>query len=206
MEEKRISDDLLKAYEGVAPATLGHMTNLRFMDSGIKPVYRRCHLVGRAFTVFAPGGVDAKILNAATEQAKPGDVVVVDRGGDTEHAVIGEFRALDHLKRWFAGWVVDGAVCDVVAIGDMGFPVFSRTVSALVGKQVGLQGAVNIPVVCGGVVVNPGDLILGDDDGVVVLSQEEAESLLPRCLEVEQREIEKRKADMALLTRNKNRD
>ena len=206
MEEKRISDDLLKAYEGVAPATLGHMTNLRFMDSGIKPVYRRCHLVGRAFTVFAPGGVDAKILNAATEQAKPGDVVVVDRGGDTEHAVIGEFRALDHLKRGFAGWVVDGAVCDVVAIGDMGFPVFSRTVSALVGKQVGLQGAVNIPVVCGGVVVNPGDLILGDDDGVVVLSQEEAESLLPRCLEVEQREIEKRKADMALLTRNKNRD
>ena len=188
MEEKRISDDLLKAYEGVAPATLGHMTNLRFMDSGIKPVYRRCHLVGRAFTVFAPGGVDAKILNAATEQAKPGDVVVVDRGGDTEHAVIGEFRALDHLKRGFAGWVVDGAVCDVVAIGDMGFPVFSRTVSALV------------------VVVNPGDLILGDDDGVVVLSQEEAESLLPRCLEVEQREIEKRKADMALLTRNKNRD
>lgn len=206
MEEKRISDDLLKAYEGVAPATLGHMTNLRFMDSGIKPVYRRCHLVGRAFTVFAPGGVDAKILNAATEQAKPGDVIVVDRGGDTEHAVIGEFRALDHLKRGFAGWVVDGAVCDVVAIGDMGFPVFSRTVSALVGKQVGLQGAVNIPVVCGGVVVNPGDLILGDDDGVVVLSQEEAESLLPRCLEVEQREIEKRKADMALLTRNKNRD
>ena len=206
MEEKRISDDLLKAYEGVAPATLGHMTNLRFMDSGIKPVYRRCHLVGRAFTVFAPGGVDAKILNAATEQAKPGDVVVVDRGGDTEYAVIGEFRALDHLKRGFAGWVVDGAVCDVVAIGDMGFPVFSRTVSALVGKQVGLQGAVNIPVVCGGVVVNPGDLILGDDDGVVVLSQEEAESLLPRCLEVEQREIEKRKADMALLTRNKNRD
>lgn len=206
MEEKRISDDLLKAYEGVAPATLGHMTNLRFMDSGIKPVYHRCHLVGRAFTVFAPGGVDAKILNAATEQAKPGDVIVVDRGGDTEHAVIGEFRALDHLKRGFAGWVVDGAVCDVVAIGDMGFPVFSRTVSALVGKQVGLQGAVNIPVVCGGVVVNPGDLILGDDDGVVVLSQEEAESLLPRCLEVEQREIEKRKADMALLTRNKNRD
>lgn len=199
----RISDDLVKLYEGVAPATLGHMKDLRFMDSGIKPVYRRCHLVGRAFTVRAPGGVDAKILNEATSQAQPGDVIVVDRCGDTEHAVIGEFRALDHLKRGFAGWVVDGAICDAVAIGDMAFPTFSRTVSALVGKQVGLQGAVNIPIVCGGVVVNPGDLIIGDDDGVVVLSPEEAARLIDKCLEVEQKEREKRAADAELLSRNR---
>lgn len=203
VKKPQISDELLAAYEGVAPATLGHMNDLRFMDSGIKPVYRRCHLVGRAFTVRAPGGVDIKILNEVTNQAKPGDVIVVDRCGDTEHAVIGEFRALDHLRRGIAGWVVDGAICDAVAIGDMAFPTFSRTVSALVGKPVGLQGQLNIPVACGGVVVNPGDLVLGDDDGVVVLSPEEAERLLPRCLEVERKEIERRKDAKDILERNK---
>lgn len=198
-----ISNELIKAYEEVAPATLGHMTDLRFMDSGIKPVYRRCKIVGRALTVRAPGGVDAKILNDVTKIAKPGDVVVVDRCGDTEHAVIGEFRALAHLQMGLAGWVVDGAVCDVIAIEEMGFPTFSRTISALVGKPVGLQGKVNVPVNCGGVVVNPGDLILGDDDGVVVLSRDEAEALLPRCLEVEQKEREKRATVSEILSRNK---
>lgn len=202
--EGRISDELIKAYEGIAPATLGHMRNLRFMDSGIKPVYRRCHVVGRAFTVWSPGGIDAMILDEAAEKAQPGDVIVVDRGGDTEYACIGEFRALADLKRGIAGWVVDGAICDVVAIGDMAFPTFCRSVSALVSDSVGLQGAVNVPVCCGGVVVNPGDLIIGDDDGVVVLSREEAEALLEKCAATEKKEVEKRAANMELLTRNRH--
>ena len=199
-----ISDELLEAYKGVAPATLGHMSHLRFMDSGIKPVYRRCHVVGRAFTIWAPGGIDALILDEANTKAQAGDVIVVDRGGDTEYACIGEFRALADLKRGIAGWVVDGAVCDVVAIGDMGFPTFSRSVSALIAKSAGLEGAVQVPISCGGVVVNPGDMILGDDDGVVVLSPEEAERLLPKCLEVEQKEIKKREGNIDILTRNKH--
>ncbi len=207
MEEKRIariSDELIKAYENVAPATLGHMTNLRFMDSGIKPVYRRCHVVGRAFTVWSPGGIDAMILDEAVDKAQPGDVIVVDRAGDTEYACIGEFRALADLKRGIAGWVIDGAICDVVAIGDMAFPTFCRSVSALVAQSAGLSGAINVPITCGGIVVNPGDLILGDDDGVVVLSPEEAERLLPKCLEVTEREIKKREGNMELLMRNRH--
>ena len=129
--------------------------------------------------------------------------MVVDRAGDTRYAVIGEFRALADLRRGIAGWVVDGAICDVVAIGNMAFPTFCRSVSALVAQAPGIQGAIGIPVVCGGIVVNPGDLILGDDDGVVALSAEEAEKYIDYCLEVEAREVEKRKGFESILYRNK---
>lgn len=200
---ERIPKELIEAYRQIAPATLGHMKNLRIMDSGIKPVYRRCKMVGPAFTVRAPGGLDSDILNKVNEMVRPGDVVVVDRGGDTEHAVIGEIRALRHLQMGVEGWVVDGAVCDAVAIEDMGFPTFSRTISALVAKRLGVQGDINVPVTCGRVVVNPGDLIVGDADGVVVLSREEAEELMPAMLEKEAKETEWRKEHAALLYRNR---
>ncbi len=199
----KVSPELLEEYRKVAPATLGHLNGLRFMSSAIKPVYGRCKMIGTAVTVRAPGGIDAEILNRVTEMVKPGDVVVVDRCGDTEHAVIGEFRAARYVKLGAAGWVVDGAVCDIVAIEEMGFPVFSRTVSALVAKGVGLQGEINTPVNCGGVVVHPGDLIIGDDDGVVVLSAEEAEALLPTALQKEAQETEMRLQYGDILHRNR---
>lgn len=188
-----IKPEIVEQYRRVAPATLGHQKDLRFMDSGIKPVYRRCRLVGPALTVSAPGGVDAGVLSEVTALAKPGDVIVVDRGGDTEHACFGEFRALKHMELGIEGWVIDGATCDAVALEDMQFPTFSRTVSALVAKLVGLQGSVNTPIVCGGVVVHPGDLIIGDDDGVVVLSAAEAEEHVAAALEKEEKEVEMRK-------------
>lgn len=186
--QELLSKELIESYRNVAPATLGHFKNLRFMDSGIKPVYPKCTLVGPAFTVWAPGDVDAAVLNKVTDLAKPGDVIVVDRGGDTEYAVIGEFRAVRHLELGIAGWIVDGAICDSVAIGQMQFPVFSRTITAQVAKLAGVQGAINVPVVCGGVTVNPGDLIVADDDGVVVLSPEEAQENLEAALAAEERE------------------
>jgi 4-hydroxy-4-methyl-2-oxoglutarate aldolase len=194
---------LLEMASKVAPATLGHLMNLRFMDAGIKPVYRRCKVVGQALTVKAPGAVDFGVLSELNTMAKPGDVIVIDRGGDVEHATMGEFRALKMVQLGVAGWIVDGSICDVNAIEDMGFPTFARAVSALVGKPVNLQGEVNTAVSCGGVVVHPGDLIIGDDDGVVVLSAEEAEELLPKCLETENKEIEMRKQFAAILNRNK---
>lgn len=202
---RTIPKEVVDQYWGIMPANVGHLKGLRFMDSGIKPVYRRCKAVGTAITVKAPGGVDGGILNQVSGMVQPGDIVVVDRGGDTEHACIGEFRALQFLQLGAAGWVVDGAICDVIAIEDMAFPVFSRTVSALVVKPVGLQGEINVPVVCGGVVVNPGDLIVADDDGVVVLSPEEAQELLPVLLEKEEKEAEMRKPHADLLSRNRKR-
>lgn len=183
----RPETELVEAYRGIAPATLGHMHDIRFMDSAIKPLWSGVTLVGPAFTVRTRG-MDAAALVHVDRLAKPGDVVVVDRGGDHEHAVIGEFRALKHIRLGIAGWIIDGAATDVLEIQKMRFPLFARRVSALVAKMIDKEGAVNVPIQCGGVVVNPGDLIVADDNGIAVLSHEEARAHMAHGLEVAERE------------------
>lgn len=186
-EFKRPSQELIEAYKRIAPATLGHMHNIRFIDQGIKPLFPGVIMVGPAFTVRTEG-MDAAALVEVDKHAKPGDIVVVDRGGDYKHAVIGEFRALKHIRMGLGGWIIDGAATDVLEIQEMRFPVFARSVSALVAKMVERDGAVGVPIQCGGVVVNPGDLIVADDNGIAVLSHEEAEAHLEHGLAVADRE------------------
>lgn len=183
----RPSQELIEAYRDIAPATLGHMHNVRFMDTGIKPLITNVSLVGPAFTVRTRG-MDAAALKKVDELAQPGDVIVVDRGGDHEHAVIGEFRALKHIRLGLAGWIIDGAATDVLEIQEMRYPVYARSVSALVAKMIEKEGAVGEPIQCGGVVVNPGDLIVADDNGIAVLSHDEAEEHKEHGLAVAERE------------------
>lgn len=178
---------LLDAYRGVSPSILGHFHKLRFMDHGIKPLLPGTFLLGPAFTVRAPHA-DLSALMAVRESAKSGDVIVVDQVGETEHACLGEFRALHSIRAGHAGFVVDGAVTDVVELRAMGYPVFTRTVSALVAKRLEVDGAHAVPIVCGGVTVRPGELIVGDDNGVCVLDPDEARALIPRVREVLDRE------------------
>jgi regulator of RNase E activity RraA len=187
-----IRPELVEAYRGIAPATIGHLAGTRIMTSAIKPGYRNCKLVGPAFTVSAIG-LDIVATNTACELIAAGEVMVVDRGGDVEHACIGEFRALAQQEKGVAGWVIDGASTDILEIEEMRFPIFARSWSARVGKPADVGGEVNLPITCGGVVVNPGDLIVADDNGVAVLSPEEAEALLEHCLEVEAREVVRRR-------------
>lgn len=183
----RPSQELIEAYKQIAPATLGHMHNIRFIDNEIRPLMKGVTMVGPAFTVRTEG-MDASALVEVDKHAKPGDIVVVDRGGDYKHAVIGEFRALKHIRLGLAGWVIDGAATDVPELEEMRFPVFARSVSALVAKMVDRDGAVGVPIQCGGVVVNPGDLIVADDNGIAVLSHEEAQEHMDHGLEVARRE------------------
>ena len=178
-----VDDDLIAAYRGVSPSILGHWHRLRFMDTGIKPVRPGTFLAGPAFTVRAPH-LDLAPLLAVREAAKPGDVIVVDQVGERQHACVGEFRALHSIRAGHAGYVVDGSVTDVVELRAMGFPVFTRGISALVGKRLDVDGAHSEPISCGGVVVHPGDLIVGDDNGVCVLDPDEARELLPKVREV----------------------
>lgn len=187
----KLSGELIERYRGVAPATIGHLAGTRVMSSAIKPGYRNCKLVGQAFTVGS-FGLDISATSKACELIEAGEVMVVDRGGDVENACIGEFRALAQQKKGVAGWVIDGAATDILEVDAMKFPIFARTWSARVGHPANLGGLINLPVTCGGVVVHPGDLIVGDDNGVAVLSPEEAETLLAKCLEVEAREAERR--------------
>jgi len=190
-EPAPIRPELIEAYRGIAPATLGHMPGVRVMASAIKPGYRNCKLVGPAFTVRAVG-LDVSATNEACERIQAGQIMVVDRGADYEHACIGEFRALAQQQKGVAGWVVDGASTDILELEAMRFPVFARTWSALVGRAAGGVGDIDVPIACGGVVVYPGDLIVADDNGVVVLSAQQADALLPHCQEVERREAEQR--------------
>lgn len=189
---KRISPELIEAYRKITPPTLGHTANLRFMDSAIKPIFPGAKLVGPAFTVWAPG-MDISAIITAADLIQPGDIMVVDRGGDYNHACLGEFRALKDIRRGVQGWVIDGATTDIADLIKMRFPTFCRTASALVGKVANVQGRVGVPIHCGGVVVQPGELIVADDDGIVVLSEEEAREHLEHGLEVEARERKMRK-------------
>lgn len=146
------------------------------MHHVIKPVAPGTKLVGTAVTVMACPGDVLYVIRAA-DVAQPGDVVVIDGGGCAELAMIGDGISYYMQKhRGISGVVVDGGVRDVKGIRRLGFPMFARGTSARIHGADG-PGAINVPIACGGVVVSPGDVIVGDDDGVVVVPREHAESV-----------------------------
>lgn len=183
----RISKDWTDRFRQVDPATLGHLVEEGVMASEIKPLFGPIKVVGPAFTVRALGA-DSAIVHYALELAAPGDVIVVDRGGDREHACWGEMVSLSAQALGIQAAVIDGPATDVVEIRTLGFPVFCRGVSALTTKLLGTCGDINVPVLCGGVVVHPGDLILGDDNGVVVVRPDAVTSLFEKALAAQRRE------------------
>jgi 4-hydroxy-4-methyl-2-oxoglutarate aldolase len=183
---------LLERYRHVAPATIGHFIEDGFMDPAIKPVGRKVKLVGPAVTVYQPSNRSA--LRDAIDVAQPGDVLVVDRGGERKRANFGEMLALSSLHAGLAGIVIDGPATDILELQSLGFPVFCRGVSALLGPYLATEGTINACVTCGGVVVHPGDLILGDDNGVVVIPPVRAEALLVQAQMRERAEAQQRAA------------
>ncbi|HUY99923.1 MAG TPA: hypothetical protein VMU89_06200 [Thermomicrobiaceae bacterium] len=143
----------------------------------IKPIAPGMRLLGTAVTVLTRPG-DALYVARAADVAQPGDVIVIDAGGYADTAVIGDRIAYYmQAKRGVAGLVIDGGVRDVRGIRESGFPCFARGVTPRIFGSQG-PGAINVPIVCGGVPVNPGDLVLGDDDGVVVVPGDDLERVL----------------------------
>ena len=137
------------------------------MDHGIKPLDPASALSGRAFTVDCSPG-DNLVLHLAVTLARPGDVLVVNANGFLEAGHWGDLLTVAAQQRRIAGLVIDGAVRDVSAIVDLGFPVFARGVSIkAAGKS--RSGQINVDLVCGGMLVHPGDVVVGDRDGVVVI-------------------------------------
>ncbi len=174
----KVSDEILEGYRGMSVGDIGHILLPGFMDTEIRPVWRDIHMVGRAFTVRMPG-LDISLNRTALEMAQPGDVIVVDRLGDTQVACWGGAVTLLAKVKGIRGLVVDGAITDTMEITGMKFPVYSRRVSALVGRGLNLdEGEINTTVNCGGVAVEPGDLIVADDDGIAVIKPETAAGLL----------------------------
>ncbi len=175
--------ELVQALKRVSPSTLGHLTDFGFMR-GLSTLERPVKIVGPAVTVRIPH-LDSTAVHYVMDVVEPGDVVVVDQSGDQERACWGGGVSYAARKRGVAGAIVDGAITDVEEILDLDFPVFYRSISALTTRILGLEGAINVPVTVGGVVVRPGDLIFADENGVVALSQEDAARYAPIIAEKE---------------------
>jgi len=185
-----VTPELLELYREVSPSTIGHLTDFGFLK-GLRPLFRPIRLLGNAVTVRIPH-IDATAIRHALELAEPGDVLVVDMSGDDQRACWGEFRTYAALRKKLAGAIVSGCVSDVRALSALGFPVYSTGVSALTTRSLELEGEVNVPISVCGASVNPGDLIVGDDDGVFAVDPRQAERFGLAALEKQRKEAKKR--------------
>jgi regulator of RNase E activity RraA len=189
----QISARVIEGFRDVPPATIGHTRTTGFVDPAIRPIYRlRRVVVGPAVTLkLAPG--DVTHTRKALELLCEGQVLVIDAGGAGPAACWGEMTSLGAKVRKAAGVIIDGLVTDVVEIEAMDVPTWSRGVAALVGRRLGREGGANLPIQCGGVVVDPGDLIVADDNGIVVIRPDEAEAVYTEARAYEDRSPHQRR-------------
>lgn len=143
---------------------------------GVRPFHDGTAMAGTALTVRVRSG-DNRAIHEALEMVRPGDVIVVDGGGDESRALVGEIMTSVAQMRGAAGMVLDSAVRDVDALGRSSFPCFARAGTHL-GPYKNGPVEINVPVTIGGMLVNPGDIVVGDADGVVAFSPDIAPALL----------------------------
>lgn len=182
----RLDAALVDRFRGLASPNLADaMGRFNFMDPGIKS-RTGLTLCGLAVTVNARPA-DNLMIHKALQVAVPGEIVVVNTGGNTTSAVFGELMCNTAVAAKIGGIIVDGAIRDVEGLSVLGFPAFSRTVCAGGCDKDG-PGEINVPISCGGVVVSPGDIVVGDVDGVAVVPRAEATEVLRLVEELMARE------------------
>lgn len=183
---KRTDADLVKRLGTLGVAT-AHEAYGRFglMKPYLRPVWSGAEVAGTAVTVLAQPG-DNWMIHVAVEQCRPGDILVVGCTADNTDGMFGDLLATSLTARGVKGLVIDAGVRDAKSLREMGFPVWSKAISAK-GTVKATLGAVNVPVVCAGVNVKPGDAVVADDDGVVVIGRRDAADVVAKG--------EKRRAD-----------
>lgn len=180
-------EDIIREFSKISTPcvsdALGGMNNL---DFAIKPLCESSRFCGRAITVKAPTG-DNLIILRALRQSQPGKVLVVDMKGETYRSTMGDFMVGLAKNLGFLGLVFDGVVRDVQEIKALDFPVFCRGICIAASAKAG-GGEINVPISCGGVSINPGDIMIGDANGVVVVPKEVETQVLAEAQQKEERD------------------
>jgi 4-hydroxy-4-methyl-2-oxoglutarate aldolase len=188
----RADQSAVQRLSGYGVATVHEaMGRTGLMKSYLRPIYGGAHFCGTAVTVLLHPG-DNWMMHVAAEQIRPGDVVVAAVTADCTDGFFGDLLATSFRARGAVGLAIDGGCRDVFDLTAMKFPVFSRAVSAK-GTIKATIGSVNVPIVCAGALVNPGDVVIGDDDGVVVVPASAAYETAERATSRVANEEEKRK-------------
>ncbi|KIL37744.1 hypothetical protein SD71_02280 [Cohnella kolymensis] len=170
----------------VTPHVSDNLNRMEAVSAALRPYHSGGKLLGVALTVKTRPG-DNLMVHKAIDMAEPGDVIVVDAGGDLTNAIVGEIMLRLAEKRGITGFVIDGAIRDTAAFADGVFPVYARGITHR-GPYKDGPGEVNVPVSVGGMIVRPGDIMLGDEDGLVAIPAAEAEALLKVVREQQIRE------------------
>lgn len=175
--QRRVDDDLVKAF-AVLPVAVVSDSMSRIFAGGpdLRPMHRAGNLAGVALTVRTRPG-DNLMLHKAIDMAQPGDVIVCDAGGDTTNALMGELMLAYAVKKGVAGFVLNGALRDLDGFRDTNLPTFAVGVTHR-GPYKNGPGEINTPINLGGMVIEPGDLILGDADGVLAVPYNDAATVL----------------------------
>jgi 4-hydroxy-4-methyl-2-oxoglutarate aldolase len=174
---ERVAPEVVRRASAFAASILADVAGRRgTLDGRIAPLAPSMRMAGPAFTVEVRPG-DNLMIHAAITMAKPGDVLVVDGKGDRTCALMGSIMINACKKLGLAGVVVDAAVRDTEELRELGFPVYAAGANPN-GPTKFVPGRINWPISCGGVAIHPGDLVVGDADGVVVVEREKAASLL----------------------------
>lgn len=187
---KRPAPELIARFKDVPVANIDdNMSRIAAVDAAIEPIGYKGQLLGTAFTVRVPQG-DNLMFHAAMDLAKPGDVIVIDAGGFKDRAIFGELMATYCQSRGIKGIVCDGAIRDRASLAAMeDFCVYARATTPN-GPYKNGPGEINVPVVIGGKLVHPGDIVVGDDDGVLFVDPAIANELADASEAVEKKETD----------------